>query len=505
MARKKVEKSSEEAASQELLSLDAAAAALGVSRSTLTRWLSEGRVKGFKVGRQWRFKRADLDRFSQMAHPSAAAVNVAEFEAATAGIGVPQSDLEAISTDPALPNYPNTEEEIAVEGLFLALLANAVNAGASDIHIDAAQEGCLVRTRIDGVLHETVRLPRSAHQALAACVKYHSGIPVDQPAVNHVGILQLQRAQQQFMVRVATVPAIYGDSVALRLLPQAQEFAPDFERIGLSDENRDRYLRALRSPNGLLIASGPSGSGKTTVLYSGLRQIAKSEIKTFTVEDPIVGVIPWVTQVQVNRKAGMTFENVLRAFTRQDPDVILVGAIDSQATGEICLQHAITGHFVLSTLHANSAASAVTRLLDIGLEPFMVAESLVCVLGIRLARKVCSECAELDEPAFGLLSPFAERARAGGYRLPDNPKFLRGKGCDHCRGTGHRGRVGLYEVMEIDHDLSRMIMERAPAKALQEAAVKKGMTTLAADGLRKAAEGITSVFEAMRVTQMTEG
>ena len=504
MARKKVDQPTEEAARPELLSLDAAAAALAVSRSTLTRWLSEGHVKGFKVGRQWRFKRADLDRFSQMAHPSAAAVNVSEFEAAIAGLGVPESERVGMTTDPALPNYPNTEEEIAVENLFLALLANAVNAGASDVHFDAAQEGCIIRTRIDGVLHETVRLPRSAHRALVTCAKYHADLTVDQPAVNHDGLFRLQLLGESYHVRVASIPALYGESVAMRVLPQSYQVG-NLDSIGMHDDDKSRYLRAVKSPNGLVLVTGPSGSGKTTVMYAGLQRIVKPEIKTFSIEDPVIAVLPWVTQVPVNRKAGMTFEHLQRALTRQDPDVIMVGGVDSLAVAEGCLQHALIGHLVLTTLHANSAASAVTRLLDMGIEPFMLAESLLCIVGARLARKVCPQCAEPDEPAFGVLSPFAERARAGGYVLPDNPKFMRGRGCDHCRGTGHRGRVGLYEVMEMDDDLCRMVMERAPAKALQEAAVKKGMTTLAADGLRKAVEGITSVFEAVRVTHTTEG
>jgi general secretion pathway protein E len=186
---------------------------------------------------------------------------------------------------------------------------------------------------------------------------------------------------------------------------------------------------------------------------------------------------------------------------RADPDVIMVGGMDSQVVGERCLQAAITGHLVLSTLHAQTTAAAITRMLEIGLEPFMLAETLVAVMAVRLARRVCQHCAEPDEPAFGALSPFAERARAGGYSLPSKPRFLRGQGCEQCSGYGYRGRIGLFEVMEMDPELCRMVLEHTPARALQEAAVKKGMTTLVADGMRKAAEGITTVVEAMRVTQ----
>lgn len=497
-------KPSKGGAGEETVGFDEAASTLGVSRSTLTRWVSEGRVRGFKMGRRWRFRRSDLEKVGQMAHPSAAAVNVGELERATATLSIPTLPDDEISTDPALPNYPTAEEEVAVERLFRGLVLNAVSVGASDVHVEAGQEGCIVRTRIDGVLHDTVRLPRSAHKALATCIKYHADMPVDQPTVNHDGIFRLKVKDQIHHVRVATVPAIYGDSVVMRILAQPYQVA-GLEWIGMREADKERYLRALRAPCGLVLLSGPTGSGKTTVMYAGLQQIVNPEIKTLAVEDPVIAVFPWMTQVPVNRKAGMTFEHVLRAFMRQDPDVIVVGTIDSLAVAEGCLQAAITGHLVMSTVHAPGAPLAVARLLEMGVEPFMVANSLLCVVSTRLARRVCPKCAEPDELPFAVLSPIAERARAGGYMLPDNPKFIRGKGCDNCRGTGYRGRVGLYEVMEVDEELFRMILARASAEELQRAAVKKGMTTLAADGLRKAAEGITSVAEVARVTHNWEG
>jgi len=499
MARKKVE-SEQGVVGQELLGLQEAAAALGVSRSTLTRWLAEGRLRGMKVGRQWRFRRADLDKFGQMAHPSAAAVNVGDLDGIVAGLGV---KLEGVSTDPALPNYPNTEEEIAVDRLVLSLLMNAVSADASDVHIELAQENSVVRTRIDGVLHETARLPRAAHKALLACIKYHADMAVDQTTPNQDGIFGLKVGEQTYHVRVSTLPAVYGESAVMRILPQSAQI-PDFERIGMREEDKNKFLHALRAPVGLVIVTGPTGSGKTTVMYAGLRHVVNPELKTLSIEDPVEVVIPWITQVPVNRKAGMTFEHTVRAVMRHDPDIIMVGAINSLAVAEGCLQAAMSGHLVVSSLHAAGATPAVSRLLEMGLEPFMVAESLLCVVSTRLARKVCPKCAEPEEVPFDVLSPLAERARQGGYTLPPNPRFMRGKGCDHCRGTGHRGRTGLYEVMEVDEDLMRLILARASTRDLQEAAVKKGMRTLAADGLRKAAEGITSVFEAARVTHTAE-
>jgi len=498
MARKKPD-SSEQKAQEEMVGLEEAAGVLKVSRSTLTRMLAQGRVKGFKVGRQWRFRRSDLGKFSQMAHPSAAAVKVPDIEAVLKKLPPVPSGKDFEILDVALEGYPNTEEEKALQRLFLALLHGALAAGASDIHIDPASDASVIRFRIDGVLHEVARLPRAAHRALVTCCRYHAEIPVDQWLVNHRNLFRVRKGDRIYHVLVASMASMYGPIVVMRILAAEYEL-PGLERIGMMPEDQERYLRALRAPTGLLLVTGPTGSGKTTILYAGLGQIVSPEIKTYTIEDPIEMALPGMTQIPVNRKGGMTFEHCLRAVMQHDPDVIMVGTIDSLAMAEGCIQAAISGHLVASTLHASTAAGAITRMLEMGLEPLMLAESLICVVNSRLARKVCPQCAEPEEPAFTLLSQIAERARAGGYTLPDSPKFMRGRGCDQCRGTGYRGRTGLFEVMELDHDLYRLVMERAPAKTIQEAAVKKGMTTLVADGLRKAAEGITSVMEAARVT-----
>lgn len=502
MPRKKVEKPSKEVVGQELLSLDAAAEALQVSRSTLTRWLSEGRVKGFKVGRQWRFRRTDLDKFSQMAHPSAAAVSLSDVEKAMPELAISgEGQLEFL--DPVLTSYPSTEEEKAIDRLFGVLALKAFEAQASDIHLDAERDASTVRFRIDGVLQEVARFPLPVHRALVACIKLHAGLAADQTAINQDGRLRVRVKETELDLRVATLPSISGETVVIRLLAQSHEL-PSFERMGMSAEDQARYLRGLRAPTGLLIVSGPTGSGKTTVLYSGLQQILSPRIKAYSIEDPVELRLRGLTQVPVVRRTGMTFEHILRSLMRADPDVITVGQINSQEVGEGCLQAAITGHLVLSTLHAQTAASAITRMLDMGLEPFLLAESLVAVVAVRLARRLCPHCAQPDEPELSMFASFAERARAGGYALPDRPKFMRKVGCEECNGWGYRGRIGLFEVMEMDQELARLVLERASAKVIQEAAVKKGMTTLAADGMRKAAEGITSVVEAMRVTQGTD-
>jgi len=480
------------------------AALLGISRSTLSRMVKQGRVRGFKVGRQWRFRRSDLDKFTQMSHPSAALVNVTEVLKVLSGLGARVKTEGAISVEPALPDYPTTEEEKAIEQVFRTILASAVRARASDIHIEPAHEDTLVRHRIDGVLHEMLRLPRSVHSALAACIKAHARLQVDRQNIPQDGRFYLDFEGAPYAVRLGILPSTYGESVTMRLLARTGAIAP-LDQLGMGPGDLARYQRALSAPVGLLLVTGPTGSGKTTTLYAGLQQVASPEIKTLTVEDPVEYTFPYVTSVPVNLKAGVTFEHVLRALMRQDPDVVLLGDIRTLESAEICTQIALTGHLIMSSLHAHTAVAAIARLMEMGVEPFIIGESLLCVVAMRLARRVCPKCAAADKPSFTTLSQFAERARAGGYELPDGVQFKRGKGCDNCRQTGYRGRIGVFEVLHVDSEIARMIADRASAGAIEEAAVKKGLTTLAADGLRKAVEGVTSVAEAMRVTAESWG
>jgi type IV pilus assembly protein PilB len=504
MPRKKASDALKAPEKEDVLSLEEAAQILGVSRSTVYRWQNEGRIRGFKVGRQWRYRRSDLDKFSQMTHPSAAAVKVDELEQVSAALRSQPEDAGDVTFDPALQRYPSTEEEKAVEDLFRALLSTAAQAGASDIHIDGERESTMVRQRIDGVLHEVTKLPRSSHEALVACIKAHAGIPLEQRVLPQDGRFAARIDEQEYDVRAATIPAVYGESVVMRPLIQSLALV-QLDQIGMYAEDLDRYIRALIRPCGMVIVTGPTGSGKTTTLYAGLQQVARPEVKTMTVEDPVEYTFRHMTQTPVSKRAGLTFEAAQRAILRHDPDIVMVGEIRTLESAEIAVQTAMTGHLALTQLHATTAAGAITRSLDMGLEPFMVAQTAVFVCSQRLARRICPQCAQPDEADFDVLSPLAERARLGGYQLPGDPQFKRGAGCDNCRQTGYRGRTGIYETMEVNREIQRLILGRASTEEFQQAAVRGGMTTLAADGLRKAADGITSLAEVARVVPQESG
>lgn len=489
------------------LSFEEAASALGVSRSTLTRWLAERRVKGYKVGRRWRLRRTDLDKFSQMAHPSAGDVKLGELAPVVADLERQRGAAPAVELPPIPSGYPATAEEQAVTALLRSMIAPAIAARASDIHLDPARHETPVRFRLDGVLHQVAAIPRSAHRAVLACIKYHAEMAPDQEQVAQDGHFRVTAGATEYDLRVATMPSIFGESVVMRLLPRTEELLTlDDPRLGMNEADLARYKRALRQPCGLLVVAGPSGSGKTTLLYAGLRHLASSELKTISIEDPVEYAFPWVTQTAVNVKAGLTYEAAVRAVMRHDPDVIMIGDLRVPAVAQGAAGAALTGHLVLSQLHAASAARTVVRLLDLAIEPYVLSESLICVISLRLARRVCPECAEPDQPPFDILSPMAERARVGGYQLPEGASFIIGAGCDHCRGTGYRGRTGVYEVLEVNEEIQRLIASRdhATAELIQQAAVRGGMTTLAADALRKTVEGITSVAEAVRVTYTAE-
>ena len=489
---------------EDMVSLDEAAGVLGVSRSTLQRMLKQGNVRGFKVGRQWRFRRADLDKFGRMSHPSAAGVNVRELEALAGSLNKHAPEGKAgkdVQFESSPAGFPGAEEETAVDNLLKALLAAGVRDGASDIHLDPARDITNIRLRLDGVLHPVMELPRSAHKPLIVSIKQHAEMALDQDQIAQDGRFRFTLDGVEHDARIATLPVVYGESVVMRLLVQAAEL-PTLESpaLGMNPTDLERVKRLVHLPCGLILVAGPSGCGKTTLLYAALNHVLSPEIKTISIEDPVEFAFGhWATQAAVNVKAGFTFEQAARAVARHDPDVILIGDLRTLPVADTATRLTMTGHLVMSVLHAGSATGAIWRLLEMGVEPFALSESLICLVSMRLVRKVCAECGAPDQPSYSVLSPLVERAKIGGYELPDSPRFMRGAGCSACRNRCLHGRTAIYEVMEVTPEIKRLIGARASAEAIRDAAVRAGMTTLAADGLRKAAEGITTIAEIARL------
>jgi general secretion pathway protein E len=381
-----------------------------------------------------------------------------------------------------------TTDEAPVIRLLNSILFQAVKERASDIHIEPFERELEVRFRIDGLLYKMLSPPKVVQEALTSRVKIMSGLNIAEKRLPQDGRFRVKVAGRDVDIRVSLSPTFFGERVVLRLLDK-QRGVLSLREIGLSEAN-DRFMeRLLARTSGIVLVTGPTGSGKTTTLYAALNQINSPEKNIITIEDPIEYQLKGVGQIQVNPKIELTFANGLRSILRQDPDVVMVGEIRDAETAEIAMQAALTGHLVLSTLHTNDAATAVTRLIDMGIEPFMVASSLSAVLAQRLVRVICPHCRESYQP---------EREYPG-ITLP--PILYHGRGCEKCFNLGTTGRIGIYELLPIDSELCSMIIRQAPAGAIKEYATAKGMLTLREDGLAKVAAGITTIEEVLRVTQ----
>jgi len=379
-------------------------------------------------------------------------------------------------------------DEAPVIRLLNSILFQAVKERASDIHLEPFERDLEVRFRIDGLLYKMLSPPKVIQEALTSRVKIMAGLNIAEKRLPQDGRIRVKVAGRDVDIRVSLIPTFFGERVVLRLLDK-QRGILNLREIGLSAANDAFMERILARTSGIVLVTGPTGSGKTTTLYAALTQINSPEKNIITVEDPIEYQLKGVGQIQVNPKIDLTFANGLRSILRQDPDIVMIGEIRDAETAEIAMQASLTGHLVLSTLHTNDAATAVTRLIDMGIEPFMVASSLSAVLAQRLVRVICPHCKESYTP---------ERAYAG-VELP--PLLYRGRGCEKCFNLGSIGRIGIYELLPIDAELCSMIIRREPAGAIKEYAVSKGMRTLREDGLDKARQGITTIEEVLRVTQ----
>ena len=388
-------------------------------------------------------------------------------------------------------------DDAPVVKLINGLLTDAVLRGASDIHIEPYETEIRVRYRIDGALREVMKPPMRMKAALTSRIKILASLNIAERRVPQDGRIKLKVKNKVVDFRVSTLPVIFGEKIVLRILDKGN-LTLDLEKFGMEPKAKDDFMPAIMNPYGMVLVTGPTGSGKTTTLYSALSRINTEDVNIMTAEDPVEYNLHGINQVQVRNEIGMTFAAALKAFLRQDPNIIMVGEIRDIETGGIAIKAALTGHLVLSTLHTNDAPSTVTRLIDMGLEPFNVAAALNLVTAQRLVRRICPACKEE--------TTYPEDFLASARIDPDqirSMKFFKGRGCDQCGGTGYRGRQGLYEVMAMSPEIRRMIMQNASADELRQQALKEGMLTLRMDGLVKVAKGITTLEEVIKETAAT--
>jgi type IV pilus assembly protein PilB len=413
--------------------------------------------------------------------------------------------LEQIDVGEDVELVEETEEEISVAALTAqiddepvvklinGLLTDAVVRGASDIHIEPFEKELRVRYRIDGALKEIMRPPVKMKAALASRVKILSQLNIAERRIPQDGRIKMKIRNRVIDFRVSTLPVIFGEKIVLRILDQSN-LTLDLEKFGMEPKAQRDFMNAITNPYGMVLVTGPTGSGKTTTLYSALSKINTEDVNIITAEDPVEYNLHGINQVLVRNDVGMTFAAALRAFLRQDPNIIMVGEIRDIETGGIAIKAALTGHLVLSTLHTNDAPSTVTRLIDMGLEPFNVAGAVNCVTAQRLVRRVCTNC----KTEVSYTQEQLEAARI----TPEQSKgpFFRGKGCERCGGAGYKGRAGLYEVMHISPEIRRLIMHGASTDELRAQGLAEGMLTLRMDGMLKVSRGVTTLEEVIKET-----
>jgi len=395
------------------------------------------------------------------------------------------------------------EKELAEEAPIIrivnVLLQQAIKERATDIHIEPQRRSVRIRYRIDGVLHEIMNLPRYVHAPLISRIKIMGDMNIAEKRLPQDGRILVRFRGKEYDIRVSTIPTTFGEKAVLRILDK-EAMMMGLENLGFLPDTLAQVEKLISQPQGMILSTGPTGSGKTTTQYSILTRLNTVEKNILTIEEPVEYQLPGVNQVSVNRKAGLTFALALRHFLRQDPDIIMVGEIRDLETAEAAIQAALTGHLVLSTLHTNDAPSAITRLIDMGVEPFLIAATVTGVLAQRLARRICTYCKEPFDPPDEVLIEFGLDPKEAREKYT----FYRGRGCEHCRYTGYRGRIGLFELMVMNEELADLTLRRAPLSEIRAAARAAGMRTLKDDGLEKVKLGITTFEEVARVV-MTVG
>ncbi len=417
-------------------------------------------------------------------------------EALDGGLGAAigdELDLAAAGTDEDVDRAQAMEDEAPIIRVVNVVIQQAIKDRASDIHVEPDRRGVRIRYRIDGVLHEVMRVPKYVHAPLVSRIKIMGDMNIAERRLPQDGRIHVRHEGKDYDLRVSSVPTVFGEKVVMRILDQTSVLI-GLNKLGMFSETQAQLESIIVQPNGMILSTGPTGSGKTTTQYSILNKINSVEKNIITIEDPVEYQLPGLNQVHVNRKAGLTFASAMRSFVRQDPDIIMVGEVRDLETAETAIQASLTGHLVLSTLHTNDAPSSITRLVDMGVEPFLIASSVIGVLAQRLSRRICANCKEPYKPP-------AEALHRVGFNVDDmeNVVFYRGRGCEQCRHTGYRGRTGIFELMLISEEIADLCVKRAPLSEVRSAALANGMKNLKMDGFQKVIEGLTTVEEVMRV------
>lgn len=403
---------------------------------------------------------------------------------------------EGLNVDVLHDEEEDSDKDVVIDQPVIKLvnmiLQQAVDRKASDIHLEPRESDTLIRYRIDGVLHEVMTVPRSVQPAVISRLKIMARLRIDEKRIPQDGRIAISMLGRQLDFRVSTLPTLNGETIVMRILDR-KAMKVDLTQLGFADSDLTRWNELLERPHGIILVTGPTGSGKSTTLYSSLAKINQPDIKILTIEDPVEYNLKGIVQIQTNPKVGLNFAAGLRSFLRQDPDVIMVGEIRDRETAQIAIEAALTGHLVLSTLHTNDAVTSVTRLTDMGIEPFLLGSTISGVIAQRLLRTNCKECAQPISPHKELADLFAR------YGIKEI-SMMKGAGCNNCSKTGYKGRMGIYELLTVDEEVRRLILTRASLPELTTAGRKGGMISLFEDGLVKVAKGATTYEELMRVT-----
>jgi type IV pilus assembly protein PilB len=419
---------------------------------------------------------------------------VSEMEGAAADVELLEGDEEAAASKVDVFELKESADEAPVVRLINMILVDAIRRGASDIHLEPYEKVFRVRFRVDGVLHEIMTPPKRLEAALTSRVKIMASLDIAERRLPQDGRIKLRYNQREIDFRVSTLPTIFGEKTVMRILDK-ESLQLDLTMLGFDQWSLEQFTKAIHSPYGMILITGPTGSGKTTTLYSAIHTINSPDINIMTAEDPVEYNLRGVNQVQINEEIGRTFAGALRAFLRQDPDVILVGETRDLETAQIGIRAALTGHLVLTTLHTNDCPSTVARLLDMGIPPFLVSSSLMLILAQRLGRRVCRDCKQPYETDEETLVPYGHIPQGLG-----KVNFYKGKGCATCSFTGMKGRVAIYEVMPATQEIRDLIIRNATAAEIGEVAQAQGMKSLRQNALQKVLDGIMTVEEVLRVT-----